>query len=379
MSVHRWRRLPTKHFGEVWVPLAHIQLQGNDGKLHALALQVDSGAVVSLLARSVADLLKLDLESGDRVELSSVGAPPTVAYVHSIESVFAETIRYTVRYAIATVENVPNLLGRLDVFDHLQIDFDASLTETRITPPWLCAEDRWSYEFLVGIENHILERWEQIGFPDPAPKVIAGFVNRMGQVYAGAFGLLKLHRAYSGPLLIRTMFELFLQLEYLLKEPEHRAKLYQEFQHVTQYRYTMAIVQNPTGYITQRIAASPLRAEGEQRIRQEYQRVRPMFEHKTSKGKKKVSNNWYGKRIKELAEELGYGGEYRVLYAACSAWAHGDPFRSGTIDVFAEPRHLFKICTGYYKRMLRSIADTGHVFLTNEQYEFLSEAATQWY
>lgn len=75
MSFHKWRRLPTKHFGEVWVPLAHIQLQANDGKLHALALQIDSGAVVSLLSRSVADLLKLDLESGDRVELSSVGAP----------------------------------------------------------------------------------------------------------------------------------------------------------------------------------------------------------------------------------------------------------------------------------------------------------------
>jgi len=379
MSVHKWRRLPTKHFGEVWVPLAHIQLQGTDGKLHALALQIDSGAVVSLLGRSVADLLKLDLESGDRVELSSVGAPPTIAYVHPIKSVFAETIRYTVRYAIATVEDVPNLLGRLDVFDHLQVDFDASLTETRITGPWLCPENRRIYEFLEDTASHILERWNQIGFPDPAPKVIAGFVNRMGQLYADAFGLLKLHRAYSGPLFVRTMYELFLQLEYVLKDPENRAKLYQEFRHVTQYRHAMAIVRNPTGPIAQCIAASPMRAEGEPRIKQEYQRVRPLFEHATSKGRKRVSSNWYGKRINELAEELGYGGEYRLLYAACSAWAHGDPFRSGTRDTVADPRYLFTICTGLYARMLKSIANTGRLVLTNEQCQFLSNAAKQWH
>ena len=46
MSFHKWRRLPTKHFGEVWVPLAHIQLQDTDGKLHeavALVFQTLNG------------------------------------------------------------------------------------------------------------------------------------------------------------------------------------------------------------------------------------------------------------------------------------------------------------------------------------------------
>lgn len=56
MSIHKWRRLPTKYFGEVWVPFAHIQLEDSTGKLHALSLQIDSGAVVSLLSRSVAKL-----------------------------------------------------------------------------------------------------------------------------------------------------------------------------------------------------------------------------------------------------------------------------------------------------------------------------------
>lgn len=79
MSIHKWRRLPTKYFGEVWVPFAHIQLKDSTGKLHALSLQIDSGAVVSLLSRSVAELLQIDQEKGHRVELGSVGGAATLA------------------------------------------------------------------------------------------------------------------------------------------------------------------------------------------------------------------------------------------------------------------------------------------------------------
>lgn len=73
MAVHNWRRLPTKHFGEVWVPFALIELQRADERFQALALQIDSGAVVSLLRRSAADLLGLELEAGRRIEMTSVG------------------------------------------------------------------------------------------------------------------------------------------------------------------------------------------------------------------------------------------------------------------------------------------------------------------
>lgn len=73
MPVHKWRRRPSRHFGDVWVPFAQIEIQRADGMFQALALQIDSGAVVSLLRRSMADLLGLDFESGRRIEVSSVG------------------------------------------------------------------------------------------------------------------------------------------------------------------------------------------------------------------------------------------------------------------------------------------------------------------
>ncbi len=58
MPVYSWRRRPTKHFGDVWVPYAEVEIQKTDKQFQAFALQVDSGAVVSLLRRSVADVLE---------------------------------------------------------------------------------------------------------------------------------------------------------------------------------------------------------------------------------------------------------------------------------------------------------------------------------
>ena len=43
MPVYSWRRRPTKHFGEVCVPYAEVELKQADGRFQAFALQIDSG------------------------------------------------------------------------------------------------------------------------------------------------------------------------------------------------------------------------------------------------------------------------------------------------------------------------------------------------
>ena len=108
MAVHKWRKRPTKYFGEVWVPYAQIEVQRPDGGFQAVALQVDSGAVISLLRRSVADLIGIELQSGRRVELGSVGDATVPAYVHDVVTRFADNITCTIPFAFATVESVRN-------------------------------------------------------------------------------------------------------------------------------------------------------------------------------------------------------------------------------------------------------------------------------
>jgi hypothetical protein len=84
MALHKWRRRPTKYFGDVWVPFAQIDLRSMDGRFQSLALQIDSGAVASLLRRSVAELLGLELEAGRQVALGSIGGQSIKGFVHDI-------------------------------------------------------------------------------------------------------------------------------------------------------------------------------------------------------------------------------------------------------------------------------------------------------
>ncbi len=132
MAVYKWRQRDTKYFGPVWAAFAEIGIEASHGTILPFAMHIDSGAVISLLRRSAADVLGLDFESGRRVELTTVGHGVTVAYVHELLTRFDEHICYPVPYAVSASESVPNLLGRLGVFDHLRIDFDAALKETRI-------------------------------------------------------------------------------------------------------------------------------------------------------------------------------------------------------------------------------------------------------
>jgi len=301
--------------------------------------------------------------------------------VHEIDTVFAKAIRYPVRYAIAGVEHVPNLLGRLDVFDRLQLDFDATMTETHLLAPWLDEGQRRFYEFLIETEQHILKRWQAVELPPPAPEALVRLVNRMGQLYASALGLMKLHRTYSAPLHIRAMFEVWLQAAYLLRDPKHRANRYLEFEHVTRYRQAKSIADDPKGPISKQIANSSDRAAGEISNQREYDRVKPLFERTTKKGKTVVAHNWYGMNIDELARALGYEGEYRVIYSHCAAWAHADPFR--TRDPIGEPltasRSFFILCAKYYGRLLLCVADAGKIILSNEQYDVLKSLEKQWH
>ena len=329
-----------------------------------------------MLRRSVAELLGIELATGRRIEVTSVGGGRTVAYVHELQTRFASNIAYAVPFAIAESEQVPNLLGRLHVFDWLQVDFDGTFQETRIAAPWLDDEQRRIWDFLMETSNHILSRWPETDLPEPAGTAAARFINRAGQVVASARALLKMQACYAAPALIRTLFELAMQFEYLMDDPGPRSEQYLEFTHITRYKQISAIAKNPTGRISQQLARSPLRAEGEKRNKMEYERVLPRFRRKGTS----VWDKWYCMSTRDLAEKVGWGGEYRFVFALTSAWAHGDPSSTEqvTSDPFTKPDIVFNLCLQYYARMLLKLADTTKIVLTSEQYKGLKAFTTQF-
>lgn len=133
MASFAWRRRPTHHFGEQWVPFIDLNLRHADGGWQAFSLQIDTGAVISVLRRSAAEFLGVALTGGETVELGSIGGHPHRYYVHPLQAGIAGLAPLTLRVAIADVETVPNLLGRLDAFELLRVQFDPKEQTTHIT------------------------------------------------------------------------------------------------------------------------------------------------------------------------------------------------------------------------------------------------------
>jgi hypothetical protein len=114
MPVFAWRNEPTRHFGEQPVPFASVGIKDPNERWRTFSLIVDSGAVVSLLCRSVGDLLHIPIESGQRVTVTGVGRRENEVFVHKL---------------VARIGEGPELPTRFAV------DFDPSRRETRFSVP----------------------------------------------------------------------------------------------------------------------------------------------------------------------------------------------------------------------------------------------------
>ncbi len=372
MAVYKWRPKSTPNFGEVWVPYAEVRLipTGTTATPRQFLLQIDSGATVSLLRRSAADLLGLNLQAGRRIELTGVGGSGITAWEHRLLTLFSDSERgFQVRYAIAETEDVPNLLGRLDVFDRFQVDFDSSLSETRVSGRWLTNDEARMWRNFLDLAEHVESRFDGRRWPDEQVREAAGrFLQRGQQLVAAAAGLARSHCEYEGPLLVRAAFEIAAQFEYLMRDPVPRAVQYLEFSAVTRWKHIQANVADPGGPITRRLAESPRRAEAEPRLRAEYERVEAGYRKKPDK--ERHWPNWYCMSIADLAREVGWDPEYRLWYAESSAWAHGDPWVSGN-DSFAEKWQVILNCVRYYGRMLLRLTESQQIVLAAEQYKIL--------
>jgi hypothetical protein len=133
MGVFAWRRRQTRHFGEQWMPFAEVSLRDIRGGWQPFAFQIDTGAVISILPRTAAEYLGVSFDRGEPIDLASVGGHPHRYFAHKLNAKIGGLKPFPLRIAIAESDNVPNLLGRLDVLDHFVIVLDSDSHETRFS------------------------------------------------------------------------------------------------------------------------------------------------------------------------------------------------------------------------------------------------------
>ncbi len=127
-----WRWKPTRCFGSQWVPFADLHLRSTNGRWHTFAVQVDTGAVVSVLPRSAAELLAIRWREGELADLSGISGPARPYFVHILKARLGDLAPFSLRVAFADSEDVPNLLGRLDFLDRSVTTFDGTVRQLMI-------------------------------------------------------------------------------------------------------------------------------------------------------------------------------------------------------------------------------------------------------
>ncbi len=116
----KFARENSSSLGFVYRPIAKVGLKDANGDMFELSMLVDSGADISIFSKRIGDIMGLDVEQGEaKVFRGIVGE--LIAYVHEIPLFINETEVET-RVAFALSE-VPNLLGRLDIFKNFEISF----------------------------------------------------------------------------------------------------------------------------------------------------------------------------------------------------------------------------------------------------------------
>ena len=121
MIEFQYRKEHSPVLGEIYRPSAEVILKHRN-KIALFYPYIDSGADITLIPRSLGEMLGLEL-SDDIIELRGLGDTKVPVIIKEIELKIGRYL-LPIRIAWALVEEIPPLLGRKDLFNKFLISFD---------------------------------------------------------------------------------------------------------------------------------------------------------------------------------------------------------------------------------------------------------------
>ena len=111
----------SKRLGHILKPIIPVSIIGPKRGVKVFML-LDSGADISMIPYSVGETIGLEIDMSTRSEVEGIGEG-SVPYVLGQVRFQIENLEIPARIGWALVEEVPFILGRLDVFKTLVIEF----------------------------------------------------------------------------------------------------------------------------------------------------------------------------------------------------------------------------------------------------------------
>jgi len=108
-------------FGEVSIPVAKMFLIGREEI--GVDVVVDSGAVISIFSKSLCELMGLNFEEGKGASVRTATGEEIRIRIHRVKMRIGDC-GLNVRVAFSESENIPCVLGRLDILGKVGIRFE---------------------------------------------------------------------------------------------------------------------------------------------------------------------------------------------------------------------------------------------------------------
>jgi len=121
MIEFEFEKAQTQRLGEILIPTIPVTIVGPKRRLNVFML-LDSGADLSLVPYSVGETIGLELDIEKRSEVQGIGEG-IVPYILSPLRIKIVEVEIPVRIGWALIEEVPFILGRLDVFQKFSVEF----------------------------------------------------------------------------------------------------------------------------------------------------------------------------------------------------------------------------------------------------------------
>jgi len=84
---------------------------------------VDTGAVISIFPKSLCDILGIAFESGQQSYVKTATSESIEIRIHKLKIRIGNRA-FEARVAFSIIENVPYILGRLDILDQIEMKFN---------------------------------------------------------------------------------------------------------------------------------------------------------------------------------------------------------------------------------------------------------------
>ena len=120
--VFKYQRMKSRILGDIKRPVAKVLLRAENGDYIEFHPYIDSGADMTLLPYSFGLMLGFSEETGSIKELQGVRGIGLPVVIKEVNMRIGDT-EFQCRVAWALINDVPPLLGRLDIFDRFRITF----------------------------------------------------------------------------------------------------------------------------------------------------------------------------------------------------------------------------------------------------------------